>query len=177
MELGSFNVNGGILSVSGEGVLANLLERTISQGTLDASLALNIERALTVENYIARYEGAGNTGTAALNVTGKFSPDVAGYYGCTLQSGSTLDLNNVSGAWEPSNIKFVSGSISIDISKRKDLRQIANSASPYILKWTSSTPKPENVTINNRIVSAYSLEMDDTGIKLELLPTLKIIIR
>ena len=173
LEPGNFNFNGGVLSVSGAGTFEIPSASTISAGTLEVAVPLDMAKGLTVENYTALYDGAENRGTAVLNVTGTFTPAGAGYYGCTLQNGSTLDLNRLSGAWEPANIKFAAGTVAVGIFRRSDLKQIAVSEDPYILKWTATTPKPSNVEFVPDAAAAsrgYTLEIDDTGIKVNPQP-------
>ena len=47
-----------------------------------------------VRDYVAQYPGNGNAGSGPLNVFGTFKPSAHDvFYGCTMQSGSTIDLS------------------------------------------------------------------------------------
>ncbi len=74
----------------------------------DVAAALNVGATLNVRNYVARYEGSSNAGTAALNVYGTFTPETDNFYGCTMQNGSTLDLTAKTEVWSTTGA-FTSG--------------------------------------------------------------------
>ena len=66
--------------------------------TLVMQSALNMygtaNSQFNVRDYVAQYPGNGNAGSGPLNVFGTFKPSAHDvFYGCTMQSGSTIDLS------------------------------------------------------------------------------------
>lgn len=164
------NLNGHTLSLAGAGDKrfgSNGYDVTIGEGTVDlqdgtitlegplnapnttflVGGALNLGGyALSVSNYVARYTGASNAGTGALNVFGTFKPSAHdNFYGCTMQNGSTIDLSSRTNALPlvsaftagDNTLKFADNStVYIGISNLK-----ANSRNPAIT-WNE---KPANI--------------------------------
>ncbi|MBQ9430468.1 MAG: hypothetical protein IJU44_02845 [Kiritimatiellae bacterium] len=76
--------------------------------TLRAEGALWLDGHLDVENYYAACAIDSNNGSGGMNVYGRFTPSTDYFYGCTMQDGSTLDLNGREGAWSTTSA-FTSG--------------------------------------------------------------------
>ena len=107
------NMHDGTLSITGDGTMQVMDNNTGSQTMdLDVAAALNLGASLTVRDYVARYEGTSNAGTAALNVYGTFTPETDNFYGCTMQNGSTLDLTSKTNVWSTTGA-FTSGSSTV----------------------------------------------------------------
>ena len=92
-------VQDGTLCITGAGTLQTLNTAGSQTMDFDVAAALNVGATLNVRNYVARYEGSSNAGTAALNVYGTFTPVTDNFYGCTMQNGSTLDLTAKTEVW------------------------------------------------------------------------------
>ena len=67
--------------------------------SLRTEAALWLNRRLDVDDYYAACTTNVNDGAGGMNVYGRFTPATDYFYGCTLQDGSTLDLNGRTGAW------------------------------------------------------------------------------
>ena len=100
-----------------------------------------------------------------------------------MMGGSTLDLSGITGALSatgtaPSNtghndhkgadtgaITFASGAtVGVDLSGRTDLRELAKSATPYVVTW-SSQPNA-TFTLDAETAERFKIAPDGTGIKL-----------
>ena len=92
--LDNTTVTNGDVVVSGAGTLA-VVGTAVKAATANFNIgcALNIGAAMSVGDYVANYAGTANAGTAALNVNGTFKPVQSGFYGPTMQDGSTLDVS------------------------------------------------------------------------------------
>lgn len=103
-------VQDGTLCITGAGTLQTLNNNVAGSQTMDfdVAAALNVGATLNVRNYVARYEGSSNAGTAALNVYGTFTPVTDKFYGCMMQNGSTLDLTSKTEVWSTTGA-FTSG--------------------------------------------------------------------
>lgn len=108
--------------------------------------ALNLTAPMDVRGYEAKYDGTSNAGTAALNVFGVFRPVVAGYYGCTLQDGATLDLSGWAGEW-PWNVTsaFTTGANTVSFAAGATIKlRLGDRTTPkHVVEWTEET-KPAN---------------------------------
>ena len=122
------------------------------------------------------------TGGACNKINSVYGRYVAGNYRppFTMQDGSTLDLSKVSGAWSaagaaipsshkdvtgPGMVSFASGAtVGVDLSGRTDLRELAKSATPYVVTWSSQP----NATFTLDAVTKrdFNIESDGTGIKI-----------
>lgn len=92
-------VTSGRLELSGGGLLdirGTFAAKDVDLRT-DGSIALS--GAASVRDYFASAAAAENSGGGALNVFGTFTPAGAGFYGCTMQDGSTVDLGGCAGEW------------------------------------------------------------------------------
>ncbi len=119
-------------------------------------------------------------GTARVRVHGRyeaaaFRPPVE------MQNGSTLDLSAVAGSWSADGtvprdsghadqtaagiVTFASGAtVGVDLSGRTDLEELAKSATPYVVTWSS---KPNaTFTLDVETDERFKIAPDDTGIKL-----------
>ena len=109
-----------------------------------------------------------------------------------MQDGSTLDLSGITGALSatgtaPSNtghnnhaeagaITFASDAVvGVDLSERTDLRELAKSATPYVVTW-SSQPNA-TFTLDAETAKNFKIKPDGTGIKLVRRSGLTVIIK
>ena len=68
------------------------------------TVAFQLDGTLSVSNYVARYTGGYNRGSAAIKVYGTFTPDAVrtggdAFHGCEMQNGSFIDLSAKTSAW------------------------------------------------------------------------------
>ncbi len=140
--------SGGCLGVGNNGLAAT------DGVTLDAQgAALEINGAVDVQNYIARYNADEGTGTAAFKVYGTFTPATDYYYGCQLQNGATLDLSLQTGTFNTTSavtkgatrvVTFADdATITLNLDGRTDLFDIARSDLPFVVTWDA---EPENLS-------------------------------
>ena len=144
--LDNTTVTNGDVVVSGAGTLA-VVGTAVKAATanFDIGCALNIGVAMSVGDYVANYAGTANAGTAALNVNGTFKPVQSGFYGPTMQDGSTLDVSEWPAAFPvastaaagSTNISFAANStITVRLGSRR-----ASGRTPLV-GWSS---KPSNI--------------------------------
>lgn len=118
-------------------------------------------------------------GLEPMKVHGRY---VAGVFRApfTMMDGSTLDLSEMSGTWNSSGcdlnknnavhtetglVTFASGAtVTVDLSGRTDLRELAKSATPYVVTW-SSQPNA-TFTLDAETAERFKIKPDGTGIKL-----------
>ena len=146
--------------------------------------ALELYVPTSVRNYEQVYGADQNRGEAALNVYGIFKP-AAGhnyFYGCTMQDGSTIDLSGRTGTWSVKSafsqgrntVSFADGaSVTLNLAGREDLKEIAKSASPYIVTWAVTDgvavlpPDSAQFQIDDETrQKSFSVRKDGTGLKL-----------
>ena len=148
--------------------------------TFDISGKLNMAGTLNASNYVARYTGSSNAGTGALNVYGTFKPVGAGFYGPTMQDGSTVDLSEwktgdaatsrfplESSYANKKTMSFAAGAtVTIDLSgiPAADVRTLATNET-YLTKWTVK-PDVAFRLDNATAARGYELSLDDDGLKL-----------
>jgi hypothetical protein len=140
---------------------------------------------------VARYTGSSNAGTGALNVYGTFKPVGAGFYGPTMQDGSTVDLS----AWKTNvaassrfplessyankkTMSFAAGAtVTVDLSgvSRADLSDIVD-AETYLTRWSA---KPDATFLLDADTKArkFLLKADDGGLRLNYVGGLVILVR
>ncbi len=119
-------------------------------------------------------------GTARVRIHGKYAA-AAFRPAIEMQGGSTLDLSAVTGTWSASgtdptdrgnndintagSVTFASGAtIGVDLSGRTDLKELAKSATPYVVTW-SSQPNA-TFTLDAETAERFKIKPDGTGIKL-----------
>ena len=130
-------------------------------------------------------------GTARVRIHGKYAA-AAFRPAIEMQGGSTLDLTAVTGAWSASgtdptdkgnsdintagSVTFASGAtVGVDLSGRTDLKELAKSATPYVVTW-SSQPNA-TFTLDAETAKNFKIKPDDTGIKLVRRGGLTIIVK
>ena len=103
-----------------------------------------------------------------------------------------LDLNGITGALsttgtapsntghnnhtEPGAVTFASGAtVGVDLSGRTDLKELAKSATPYVVTW-SSQPNA-TFTLDAETAKNFKIKPDDTGIELVRRGGLMVIVR
>ena len=159
--------------------------------TFDISGKLNMGNTLNASNYVARYTGSSNSGTGALNVYGTFKPVGAGFYGPTMQNGSTVDLSEwktgVSAASRfplkssyasKDTMSFAAGAtVTVDLSgvSRADLMGIVDSEK-YLTEWTA---KPDATFLLDDETKArkFLLKAEGGGLRLSYVGGLVILVR
>ena len=159
--------------------------------TFDISGNLNMGNTLNASNYVARYTGSSNSGTGALNVYGTFKPVGAGFYGPTMQNGSTVDLSEwktgVSAASRfplkssyasKDTMSFAAGAtVTVDLSgvSRADLMGIVDSEK-YLTEWTA---KPDATFLLDDETKArkFLLKAEGGGLRLSYVGGLVILVR
>ena len=130
-------------------------------------------------------------GTARVRIHGKYAA-AAFRPAIEMQGGSTLDLTAVTGTWSASgtdptdkgnsdintagSVTFASGAtVGVDLSGRTDLKELAKSATPYVVTW-SSQPNA-SFTLDAETAKNFKIKPDDTGIKLVRRGGLMVIVR
>ena len=130
-------------------------------------------------------------GTARVRIHGKYAA-AAFRPAIEMQGGSTLDLTAVTGTWSASgtdptdkgnsdintagSVTFASGAtVGVDLSGRTDLKELAKSATPYVVTW-SSQPNA-TFTLDAETAKNFKIKPDDTGIKLVRRGGLTIIVK
>ena len=151
---------------------------------------LRVDGSFAVSNYTAKlpepYGTLLYTGSAQMTVTGAFRPEGRYFPGITMADGSTLDLGawdfGTWGAFKPSatgarnggKIDFQGGTVTIDLSGRSDLHDLAfadDRTGTYLLKWGEGTVADPgaDVAFSLDSVSKRSggyIVRDATGVKL-----------
>ena len=148
--------------------------------TFDISGKLNMGNTLNASNYVARYTGNANSGTGALNVYGTFKPVGAGFYGPTMQDGSTVDLSEWKTDAEATSrfplessyankktMSFAAGAtVTIDLSgiPAADVKTLALNTT-CLTAWTGK-PDAAFRLDDETAARGYELRLDDDGLKL-----------
>ena len=143
-------VQDGTLCITGAGTLQTLNNNVAGSQTMDfdVAAALNVGATLNVRNYVARYEGSSNAGTAALNVYGTFTPETDNFYGCTMQDGSTLDLTAKTEVWSTTgaftsgltNVTFAANAVvNVALAADRELTFDANGLA-QVVSWETEPP-------------------------------------
>ncbi len=163
--------NGTLKTSGGELRLGNTERGTIvATGiSLEANSPINMIQDVDVEDYTANYAGTGNSGTAALNVYGTFSPVGSGYYGCTLHGGSTVNLGGWSGDVPLSGVKVADGesaeTITISLDPNDSATKSWARGRKYLLEWTTA---PENIRfeLDGPSSGRFKLSPEEGGLRL-----------
>ncbi len=154
----------GTVKLTGDGVFRTYDAATYgSNTTYDVACALDIAQPIAVSNYVARYEGDSNSGTAEFRVHGTFTPVTDNFYPATMQNGSAIDLSGRSGAWSSTGsfgaLKFASGAVvTIDVGARS----IAHGE--RVLAWSAI---PETVAfriVGTSITATESARIEADGV-------------
>ena len=185
----------GTFKTSGAGTLKFGAEQHIMESTsFEVGCALNMGAAITVSNYVARYTGTANAGSAALKVKYVFKPETSGFYGCTMMAGSTMDFTAWPSAADASgwpvaskftsgtkNISFEGGTVTVKLDEtREDVKTLSRkktdgSYSGYLLKWASAPSAEFSLDPVSNV--RYRLVKDASGLLLMPRPGLAVIVR
>ena len=170
---GTMNVSNGTFFIY-NGYKGTVESRT---ARLRMNCAMNIPSTCTfnVGDYEALYEGEVNSGTGEMNVYGSFKPTTDGFYGCTLQNGSTLDLSGRTGTWSTTS-KFTTGSavvtfvegaeVTVNLAGRRDLSSMLRN-DQYIVTWAEPPHFSVSFKADDDTRSrALTVVRDEVGIKL-----------
>ena len=155
---------------------------------LDVSSLVNFAHAVHVHDYRAANDNYGiGRGTGyGLYVSGTYTPVGNHYYGCILQDGAVLDLSGRSGFFSAASslsasnvssdlinprktVQFpASGTVTVNLAGRMDLKTIAESESNYIVKWSEYYGQPTTTTfkLDDETKEKFTLRPDATGLKL-----------
>ncbi len=161
----SGSASNGTVKLEGDGVFQVSYEAiaATNNATYDIACALDIAQPIAVSNYVARYEGNSNSGTAEFRVHGTFTPVTDNFYPATMQNGSAIDLSGRSGAWSSTGsfgaLKFAPGAVvTIDVGARS----IAHGE--RVLAWSAI---PENVSfriVGTSITATESARIEADGV-------------
>ena len=166
------SIANGTLKTSGRELRFGNSERGMIVATgisLEANSPINMIQDVDVEDYTANYAGTGNSGTAALNVYGTFSPVGPGYYGCTLHGGSTVNLGGWSGDVPLSGVKVADGesaeTITISLDPNDSAAKSWARGRKYLLEWTTA---PENIRfkLDDSSSGRFRLSPEEGGLRL-----------
>ena len=164
----SVNITNGVFWTKGDGCWHIFNAVKMRGTTLRAESALWLEKQLDVDDYYAACTTDSNSGTAAMNVYGRFTPATDYFYGCTLQDGATIDLNGRTGAWSTTSaftggansVAFASGAtITVDVSTRPTFKG-------KIVDWGAGNT-PSDVTFKLDAASkamGRALRVEDDGL-------------
>ena len=136
---------------------------------MEANSPINMIQDVDVEDYTANYAGTGNSGTAALNVYVTFSPVGSGYYGCTLQGGSAVNLGGWSGDVPLSGVKVADSesaeTITISLDPNASATKSWARGRKYLLEWTTA---PENIRfkLDGSSSGRFRLSPEEGGLRL-----------
>ena len=127
--------------------------------------------------------------TGGLKVHGVFRPLAAGFRGCELQDGATLDLSG----WEETfstksgslgeaealtTVTFADGAnVNVELGSRADLVDLAHSEAPYLVTWSAA---PTDVTFNlseKLVKRGFRVRPMDEGLLLYMLGGTTIYVR
>ncbi|MCQ2392876.1 MAG: hypothetical protein MJ249_01190 [Kiritimatiellae bacterium] len=116
----------GTIIIRGDGVFHSYNSAMVAPTVnFDIGTATVLEQPLTVQDYIARYDGTNFSASAnvTMQVTGRFKPLTRSFIPCALLPNSTLDLSTKTEAWDQVGvfgaIKFPRGTVTIDVGDRK----------------------------------------------------------
>ncbi|MBP5509521.1 MAG: hypothetical protein J6Z49_01220 [Kiritimatiellae bacterium] len=131
--------------------------------------ALDINKAISVHDYRARYNYDANTWgeTAALNVYGTFTPETDYFTAATMMNGSTIDLSAKTGVWSTTSLftngntlSFAEGgTVYVDLGERE-----MDYGSSYMVKIASWTTQPTNVKFVATNPKRYHLTQRSDGL-------------
>ena len=161
----SGSASNGTVKLEGDGVFQVSYEAiaATNNATYDIACAINVAQPIAVSNYVARYAGTANAGTADFKVFGTFTPVADGFYPVTMQNGSVIDLSGKTGTWSSTGatgaIKFGSGAVvTLDVGARS----LAHGE--RVLAWSEV---PENVAFRitgTSIADTESARLEADGV-------------
>jgi len=158
-------IRNGTVKTTGEGSLRSAYVAIVATDnvTLDIGTPLDVNQPIAALNYIARYEGLLNAGTAAFTVSGRFTPITDSFYPVTLKHGATLDLSTRTGVWsttgEFGTMKIEEDSaITIDIGERPFVN------GEQLVAWDQIPASGCAFRIVNSTGANEAPRVDDTGV-------------
>ena len=110
--------------------------------------ALQLAGTLSVSNYVARYTGGYNRGSAAIKVYSTFTPDAVlangneCFHGCEMQNGSFIDLSAKTNAWSNIALGWGANNDSVDGNRTTTF---ADGATVGILLGTRNVKSEEKI--------------------------------
>lgn len=120
--------------------------------------------------------------TNRMQIYGVYTPQTVRGFNMTMMDGSTLDLSQWSGAYncvftnpKYSNnaagtlcdLQFAAGTVTVNLDGRRDLREIANAESPYIVRWTTRPADTVSFVLDDDTKNhGFKVEVCDEGLKL-----------
>ena len=122
------SITNGVFWLKGEGNWRINAAVNARGATLRAEGALWLDGHLDVEDYYAACTIDSNHGTGGMSVYGRFTPATDYFYGCTMQNGSTIDLNGCTGVWSTTSafttglnrVTFAEGAtVTVDVHSRR----------------------------------------------------------
>ncbi len=158
----------GTIVIRGEGVFHSYYTAIVAPTvTFDIGTAANLEQTMTVQNYIASYEGSNTVVNAALNVVDTFKPMTTNFYPCTMLDGSRIDLSGVTGVWNLDGafgaIKFAPNAVvTVDVGARTLQRN------EQVLKWTTYPLGASFRIVGAAIATNLSPRMEMDGLYYDL---------
>ena len=152
---------------------------TFDVGSKFVFLGNAADTLVKLQNFINRVPAANYSyrDNDALLVYGAFKPLTPYWHGLVMMDGATLDLSETEGAFpaatklsQATNLRFAEGAtITIALTNRADLAEIAASNAPYVVTWTTTNLAPVNVTFQLDAATAaagYVIAQDEYGIVL-----------
>jgi autotransporter-associated beta strand protein len=136
-----------------------------------------------------------NQNNNRLQIYGTFTPKTATGFNMTMMGGSTLDLSQWAGAYncafpdntykkgsnQPCDLQFAANStITVNLDGRTDLKTIAKSESPYVVKWATNAKPAATTTFDLDAETqelGFKCKVEDTGLKLSRPKGMMLIVR
>lgn len=120
--------------------------------------------------------------TNRMQIYGVYTPQTVRGFNMTMMDGSTLDLSQWSGTYNcvftnPKyngstantlcDLQFAAGTVTVNLDGRRDLREIANAESPYIVRWTTRPADTVSFVLDDDTKNhGFKVEVCDEGLKL-----------
>lgn len=123
-----------------------------------------------------------------VQVYGAFRPNTDYFRGVELQDGATLDLRGRTGTFDTkgknvgvrevqTTVTFAANAaVGVNVAGRGDLRSLAASDSPYVVKWATQ-PTGVKFALDDETKAGYRLKSDAAGLKISRAGGMTIVIR
>ena len=135
--------------------------------------------------------GAGeyNEKGKTIEIYGKFLPKSTMGVNKKMMNGSTLDLTMVTGAFSCNFVKGTNGTgnqkltfaanstITVNLEGRTDLKTIAKSENPYVVKWSTKPADTTTFVLDAATRQHFKCEVTDAGLRLKKINGLVIIVK
>ena len=111
-------------------------------------------------------------GSGMMEIYGTYTPHSTCVFKMKMMNGSTLDLTAKTGTWSTAvtggtPLAFADGAtVTVDLSGRTDLDELAMSASPYVIAWES---RPSNIVtfmLDAATAKHFSIAATNDGLKI-----------